>query len=89
MSSNKLLDLPTDYALVLQQVSEDGQDEFSVLSETLNIRRSRLSHIISALRQKGLILIESSSVGDAWIRLSSKGNKLVRQIWPEVQYAGL
>jgi DNA-binding MarR family transcriptional regulator len=86
MSSHKVIDLPTDYALVLQQVSEDGSDEFTVLSETLNIRRSRLSHIIAALRQKGLILIEKSSVGDAWIRLSSKGNKLVHQIWPEVQY---
>ena len=89
MSSHKVVDLPADYALVLQQVSEDGENEFSVLSETLNIKRSRLSHILHALRQKGLILIDKTSMGDAWVRLSSKGSKLVKQIWPEASMAAV
>lgn len=83
MKRNAVMDLPVDYALVLQQVSEDGQNELDVLSETLNIRRSRLMHIVGSLRKKGLILIERSNMGDAWIRLSSRGRKVTRQIWPE------
>lgn len=85
MNSHKVTDLPSDYALVLQQVSEDGGDDFSVLSETLDIKRSRLAHIIASLRQKGLIMIDRTSRGDAWIRLSSRGAKLVHQIWPEAR----
>lgn len=83
MTSNTVVDLPADYALVLQQVREDGEDEFSVLAETLNIKRSRLAHIVGSLRKKGLVMIERTNVGDAWIRLSAKGQKLMGQIWPE------
>lgn len=83
MKRNTIIDLPVDYALVLQQVCEDGQNELGVLSETLDIRRSRLLHIVGSLRKKGLILIERSAMGDAWIRLSARGRKVTRQIWPE------
>lgn len=83
MRKNAVIDLPVDYALVLQQVSEDGQNELDVLSETLNIRRSRLLHIVGSLRRKGLILINRSAMGDAWIQLTARGRKITRQIWPE------
>lgn len=87
MKKLNVQDLPLDYALVLQQVSEDGRDELAVLSETLNIRRSRMMHIVSSLRQKGLLMIEQTSWGDAWVRLSAKGRKIVSQLWPESQLA--
>lgn len=83
MKKNAIIDLPVDYALVLQQVSEDGENELDVLSETLNIRRPRLMHIIGSLRRKGLILIDRSAMGDAWIRLTARGRKMTQQIWPE------
>ncbi|MCA9330503.1 winged helix DNA-binding protein [Candidatus Saccharibacteria bacterium] len=85
MKKVNVQDLPLDYALVLQQVSEDGRDELAVLAETLSIRRSRMLHIVSSLRQKGLLFIEQTSRGDAWVRLSAKGRKIVGQLWPETQ----
>ena len=87
MKKANVRDLPLDYALVLQQVSEDGRDEIAVLSETLNIRRSRMLHIVTSLRQKGLLMIEQTTWGDAWVRLSAKGRKIVGQMWPETQLA--
>ena len=83
MRKNTVIDLPKDYALVLQQIQEDNGGDFTMLSETLSIRHSRLSHIISALRQKGLVSVSGSNFGEMWIRLSSRGNKLVKSIWPE------
>lgn len=83
MTIRKLRDLPTDYALVLQQINETGSDEVGVLSETLNLSRARIVHIVTSLRQKGLVLIDKTSWGDAWVRLSAKGQKLVSQLWPD------
>ncbi|TXG77671.1 hypothetical protein E6P97_01310 [Patescibacteria group bacterium] len=85
MKKANIRDLPFDYALVLQQINEDGQDELAVLGETLNIRRSRMLHIVTSLRKKGLLLIEQNSWGDAWVRLSAKGKKIVSQLWPDAQ----
>lgn len=83
MTIHKLQDLPTDYALILQQINETGSDEVSVLSETLNLSRARTLHIVTSLRQKGLVLIDKTVWGDAWVRLSAKGQKLVGQLWPD------
>lgn len=80
------LELPRDYALVLQTVHENGEEDFANLAETLRFDRQRLAHIIEALRHKGLIYLTNSSrtaYTTAWIRLSSKGRKFMTSIWPE------
>lgn len=76
-------EMPADYALVLQQISENGQDDMANLSESLHIRRSRLAHIIEALRHKGLIRMTHDYHSDVWIELSGKGRRLVAYLWPE------
>jgi predicted transcriptional regulator len=53
------IQLPEDYALVLQQVEESGSEDFSILAESLRIERSRLSHIVKALQHKGLIVMQA------------------------------
>ncbi|HEX8227173.1 MAG TPA: MarR family winged helix-turn-helix transcriptional regulator [Candidatus Saccharimonadales bacterium] len=79
------IELPRDYALVLQTVHENGEEDFANLAETLRFDRQRLAHIVDALRHKGLIYLSKSarSGNDAWIRLSSKGRKIMFNIWPE------
>jgi DNA-binding MarR family transcriptional regulator len=83
------IELPRDYALVLQTVQESGEEDFTNLAETLRFDRQRLAHIIEALRHRGLIYFSRSagSLGrsgtDAWIRLSAKGSKILQTIWPE------
>jgi DNA-binding MarR family transcriptional regulator len=79
MTSTKM---PADYALVLQQVDEHGVEDFSNLAESLSIDRKRLSHVIHALQHKGLLQVNMAQ-RDIWIRLSSRGQRLVATIWPE------
>jgi predicted transcriptional regulator len=83
------LDLPEDYALVLQQILASGEEDFTGLSKTLNITRQRLSHIIAFLKQKHLILLDRTTYAESWIRLSSQGRHFVHALWPEArsQYA--
>jgi DNA-binding MarR family transcriptional regulator len=79
----KTQELPTEYALVLQQIEEDGEDDFTNLAETLSFDRPRLAHIIESLQHKGLIKTESDGQRDFWIRLSNKGEQLMQYLWPE------
>jgi DNA-binding MarR family transcriptional regulator len=78
------IQLPEDYALVLQQVEESGSEDFSILAESLRIERSRLSHIVKALQHKGLIVMHAAGE-DFRIRLSAKGRQLTAYIWPHQQ----
>lgn len=78
----KSIKLPEDYALVLQQVSESGEESMDMLAESLRVDVSRLGHIIQSLHHKGLIYFIDNS-HEPWIKLSSKGRQIVRYIWPE------
>jgi len=76
----RTVEMPTDYALVLQQVHADGEEDFTNLAETLSYDRRRLSHIVSALQHKGLIVINWRH-SEGWITLSSRGRRLVDTLW--------
>ncbi|HJP96507.1 MAG TPA: hypothetical protein VJ843_03995 [Candidatus Saccharimonadales bacterium] len=78
----KKIMLPADYALVLQQVNESGEEDLDTLSESLRVDKKRLAHIVQALHHKGLIYF-SRNYQEPWIRLSAKGRQLVRYVWPE------
>jgi DNA-binding MarR family transcriptional regulator len=54
--------LPEDYILVLQQISEDGGDDFEELADALRIDRSRLGHIVQSLYHKGLIVVDRTLI---------------------------
>ncbi|HKU18942.1 MAG TPA: hypothetical protein VJP80_06775 [Candidatus Saccharimonadales bacterium] len=83
----KHIELPQDYAIVLQQVQEMGEEDFTALAESLRFSRPRLSHILENLQHKGLILIRRTRYSGAWIRLSGKGQRLLRTLWPEAYAA--
>ncbi len=77
------IELPEDYALVLQQVNENGEEDMDTLSEYLRLDRKRLAHIIQALHHKGLIYFSRSRYQSSLIRLSTKGKQLITYVWPE------
>lgn len=77
--SKKNINLPTDYALVLQQIQEDGQDDIMSLSYILSINHQRVFHIVKALQHKGLVQVYD----DAVVRLSRKGKRMMHYVWPE------
>lgn len=74
------IELPTDYALVLQQVHAEGEEDFTNLAETLSYDRRRLAHIIHALQHKGLVVV-SWKRSDGWISLSNRGRRVVEALW--------
>ena len=81
----KKIELHEDQALVMQVVSEIGEEDFEDLVETLKFDRPTLLNILQNLQHKGLVILKSTSYG-IYIRLSSKGKKTMQLLWPEVPY---
>jgi predicted transcriptional regulator len=78
----RTIKLHQDYALVLQHVEENGEEDFTNLVESIQLDSKRLVHVLQALRHKGLIKMNMTAQ-DTWITLSSKGKRLMAVIWPE------
>ena len=76
--------LTTNEALVLQQVYEDGSDDAAMLAAQMGMPRRTAMHVLADLRRKGLMAIDQA-YGDAWVRQTARGKRLVQRIWPEVQ----
>ena len=76
--------LTTNEALVLQQVYEDGGDGANSLAAQMGMPRRTAMHVLADLRHKGLMAIDQA-YGDAWVRLTTRGKRLVQRIWPEAQ----
>lgn len=76
--------LTTNEALVLQQVYEDGGDEAVMLAAQMGMSRRTAMNVLADLRRKGLMAIDQA-YGDAWVRLTTRGKRLVQRIWPEAQ----
>lgn len=77
------IELPEDYGLVLQEVATSGEEDISLLAESLNFDRERLQHILHALQHKGLVCFVRTNGRGMWVRLSAKGQKLMETLWPE------
>jgi DNA-binding MarR family transcriptional regulator len=79
----KRIRLPQEQALVLQQINEHGEEDFTGLAEGLRIGRAKLAEIIQILHHKRLILVRKSAYAEVWVRLSTKGRQAMRTFWPE------
>lgn len=80
---HKIANLPQEYAIVLQQIDEDGGEDFNDLVETLQFERPRLAHIVRSLQHKGLVRLRGDGERGFWVHLSRKGERLLRYLWPE------
>ncbi len=78
-----VVNLSTEDALVLQQISESGEEDVISLSRSLGIGRQRVMVSLERLRQKGLVKIKRTA-DDWWIYLSTKGKQLSSYVWPEM-----
>ena len=76
--------LTANEALLLQQVYEDGGDDAVKLVAQMGMPRRTAMHVLADLRRKGLMAIDQA-YGDAWVRLTARGKRLVQRIWPEAQ----
>lgn len=80
----KEVNLTTNEVLILQQIYEDGGDDVVVLAGQVGLSRRTVMNILADLRRKGLMAIDQI-YGDAWVRLTARGKRLVQKIWPEAQ----
>ena len=78
------INLTTNEALVLQQVYEDGSDDAAMLAAQMVMPRWTGMCVLADLRRKGLMAIDQA-YGDAWVRLTTSGKRLMQRIWPEAQ----
>lgn len=76
--------LSTEEALVLQHISESGEDDIIGVSRSLRMSRQRVASLLTHLKHKGLVRIKTA-YGDWWVQTSRKGSQLVRSMWPELQ----
>lgn len=83
-AQSKEVNLTTNEALILQQICEDGGDDVVVLAGQVGLSRRTVMNILADLRRKGLMAIDQI-YGDAWVRLTTRGKRLVQKIWPEAQ----
>lgn len=81
---SKEVNLTTNEALILQQIYEDGSDNVVVLAGQVGLSRRTVMNILADLRRKGLMAIDQI-YGNAWVRLTTRGKRLVQKIWPEAQ----
>jgi hypothetical protein len=81
----KTTEISEDYAIVLQQLDESGEEDFEYLVETLRYDNNRLIDILRGLQHKGLVILRYSKQG-LKLHLSFKGTKLVNLIWPEIHH---
>ena len=77
------ISLTTDEALVLQQISEHGEDDLISLSHDLHMNRHRVIEQLNRLRRKGLITVRAT-YDDWWVQTSIRGKRLVAYMWPEL-----
>lgn len=83
-TQSKEVNLTTNEALILQQIYEDGGDDVVILAGQIGLSRRTVMNILADLRRKGLMAIDQI-YGNAWVRLTARGKRLVKKIWPEAQ----
>ncbi len=83
MKKSNIITLTTDEALLLQQISESGEEDLTGLARSLQMSRQHVAALLARLKHKGLVRIKTS-YGNWWVQTSRKGTELVRSIWPEL-----
>lgn len=74
--------LPNEYALVLQQVHESGEEDFAGLADSPHFTPGHLAHVLQDLTHKRLIISRRAGYG-IWVRLSARGKRLMHALWPD------
>lgn len=74
----KDIKLTQEQLLILQQISEWGEEEIGQLANELRINRTRMLEMVADMRRKGLL----RSTHSTWVALSNKGRDLVASMWP-------
>ena len=76
--------LTPNQAMILQQIYEDDEDDVRSLSYELGMSRKNTIRGILKLEHKGLVDLHDTFDGLV-LRVSRRGNAVVRKLWPEAR----
>lgn len=74
--------ISTRDALILQQLSDTGEEEVNDIIEELHEPRERIMRQLATLKRRGLVHIYSK-YGEIIITLTGRGRQAVHYLWPE------
>ena len=74
--------ISTSDALLLQQLSEAGEEEVNDIVEELREPRGRIMQQLTALKRRGLVHMYNK-YGEIIITLTSQGRQAIHYLWPE------
>jgi len=77
------VNLSNEDAMILQQISESGEEDVVSLAASLGIRRKQVMNSLQRLKSKGLIVIKHAA-DDWWVYMSNRGKELSHYIWPDM-----
>lgn len=83
MKTTASIQISNEEAIVLQQISESGEEDVTGLSRSLRMNHHHVIRMLERLKRKGLVSIKAA-YGNWWIHTSAKGTQLIRYMWPEV-----
>ena len=86
MTTSTINSLSTNDALVLQQIAECGQESLDELMYDTHMSQGRLHALVERLKHKGSVKIQYD-FEEILISLSTQGKHVLKQIWPQQQYA--
>ena len=75
--------LSNEDAMILQQISESGEEDVTSLAASLGIKRKKVMSSLQRLKSKGLIVVKHVS-DDWWVYMSGRGKELMHYVWPEM-----
>lgn len=84
INEESINNLTPNEAIVLQQIYEDGEDDVRTLAQMLGMSAKSVVAVVAHLKKRGLVAI-SNDLGDLWIKVSAKGRRLIKKLWPEFQ----
>ena len=74
--------ISTRDALILQQLSDAGEEEVNDIVEELHEPRGRVMRQLAALKRRGLVHIYTK-YGEIIIALTGRGRQAIHYLWPE------
>jgi hypothetical protein len=81
----KLAKFNKDQALIMQVIEEAGEEDVENLLLHLKFDRQQLVNHLISLQRKGIIQIKNTGYSTV-ARLSTKGRKTARLLWPDLPY---
>lgn len=71
-------------ALVLQRLSEVGEEDIATIAHELHEPRARITKQLLLMKKRGLVRTDVT-YGELLVSLTAKGRRTIKYFWPDAQ----